>query len=490
MVMPDHLPTPWDTYLIPTSLDEALDLLAFYADGARIIAGGTDLLLELQRGVRSQRTLIDITRLPDLDQVTLDEHDQLHLGPLVTHNQVVASSLLHARAGPLVRACWEVGAPQIRNRATVAGNVVTASPANDTITPLMALDACVTLASQRGRRTLPLADFMLGVRRTALAADELLLDISIPAMAPDARGTFVKFGLRRAQAISLVNLAIVLRWDGTTARAVHLAVGAVAPTIIRATAAEQALEGSGLDDATLEVAAHLAAQAASPIDDVRAGAAYRRSLVAVLVRRAVQQLRDDAPHEGTLDHAITLGPNAWSAPSRTSHIYDATSPVTFILNGQSITVHDTAGRTLLDVLRSPAASGGAGLTGTKEGCAEGECGACTVLLNGAAVMSCLVPAAAAAGSEVITVEGLAAYGHAVDLHIVQRAFVEAGAVQCGYCTPGLLVSAARLLAETPHPDRAAAEAALAGNLCRCTGYARIVDAVVHAGAGHTTGEWK
>jgi carbon-monoxide dehydrogenase medium subunit len=488
--MPDHVPTPWDTYLAPTSLDEALDLLGLYADGARIIAGGTDLLLELQRGVRTQRTLIDITRLPDLDQVTLDEHGQLHLGPLVTHNQVVASPLLRARAWPLVRACWEVGAPQIRNRGTVAGNLVTASPANDTITPLMALDAGVTLASHRGRRTLPLSDFMLGVRRTALAADELLLDISFPAMAPDARGTFVKFGLRRAQAISLVNLAIVLRWDGTTARAVRLALGAVAPTIICATDAEQALEGSDLDDATLEAAAHLAAQAATPIDDVRGRAAYRRSLVAVLVRRAMRQLRDHAPHEDSLDHAITLGPSAWPAPTRTSHIYDTASPLTFTLNGQSVTVHDAAGRTLLEVLRGPTASGGVGLTGTKEGCAEGECGACTVLLNGAAVMSCLVPAAAAAGCEVITVEGLAAYGHAADLHTVQRAFVEAGAVQCGYCTPGLLVSAARLLAETPHPDRAAVEAALAGNLCRCTGYARIVDAVVHAGAAHAAGGWK
>ncbi len=475
--------SPWDTYRVPTSLEQALDLLATQAGQARVIAGGTDLLLELQRGVRQSRTVIDITRLPGLDEITLDAQGLVHLGPLVTHNQVVASPLLHAHAWPLVRACWEVGAPQIRNRATVAGNLVTASPANDTITPLIALDAAVTLASRRGRRTLPLADFMLGVRRTALAADELLLDISFPALAPDARGTFVKFGLRRAQAISVVNLALVLTWDGSRARTVRLALGAVAPTILRATAAEQALEGSTLDDATLAAAAHLAAQAARPIDDLRASAAYRRALVAVLVRRTLQQLRDHPPADDPLTHAITLGPSAWPPPASPSvTAYDAHSPVTFVLNGQPVTIQSAAGQTLLDVLRRPAAHGGAGLTGTKEGCAEGECGACTVLLNGAAVTSCLVPAAAAADCAVVTVEGLASDDDAPALHAVQRAFVEAGAVQCGYCTPGLLMSAARLLAETPHPDRRAVEEALAGNLCRCTGYARIVDAIVQAGA--------
>lgn len=486
--MPDRVPPFWDTYLIPASLDEALELLAVHSDHARVIAGGTDLLLELQRGVRPQRTLLDITRLPGLDDITLDAHDRIHLGPLVTHNQAAASPLLRARAWPLVQACREVGAPAIRNRGTVAGNLVTASPANDTITPLVALDACVTLASRRGQRTVSLTDFMLGVRRTALAADELLLDINFPALPATARGVFVKFGLRRAQAIALVNLALVLDWDGATAHRVRLALGAVAPTIIRAAAAEAALEGSPLDDAALETAAHLAAQATAPIDDVRASAAYRRALVAVLVRRAVRQLRDQGPGADFPEPTVTLGPSAWPAPSRTSLRYTAASPLTFTLNGQAVTIDRAADQMLLDVLRRPTFDGGAGATGVKEGCAEGECGACTVLLNGAAVLSCLTPAAAAAGGTVVTVEGLAAYAHAPDLHAAQRAFVAAGAVQCGYCTPGLLVATARLLAETPHPDRAAVETALAGNLCRCTGYARIVDAVVHATAGDASEE--
>src|SRR6185295_7734027 len=221
----------WQTYYTARSLDEALQLLTEHQADARLIAGGTDLLIEIERGVRAPKVIIDISRLPNLDTISLDEQQRIHLGPLVTHNQVVGSSLCVDRAFLLAKACWEVGAPQIRNRGTIAGNLVTASPANDTITPLMALDASITLQSTRGSRTLLLKDFFRGVRKTALEPDEMVVDISFPALANYQIGTFVKLGLRRAQAISIVNVAVVLSLLADTVTQARITLGSVAPTI-------------------------------------------------------------------------------------------------------------------------------------------------------------------------------------------------------------------------------------------------------------------
>ncbi|MGD8624537.1 MAG: (2Fe-2S)-binding protein [Anaerolineae bacterium] len=144
-------------------------------------------------------------------------------------------------------------------------------------------------------------------------------------------------------------------------------------------------------------------------------------------------------------------------------------PLTMQVNGEQVTVEVEADEVLVDTLRDRL-----GLIGTKIGCNEGECGACTILMDGEAVLSCLIPALRAEGSEILTIEGL---GDGEHLHPLQEAFVEHGAVQCGYCIPGFILSAKALLDRTPHPDRDQIKEAIAGNLCRCTGYVKIIEAI-------------
>jgi xanthine dehydrogenase iron-sulfur cluster and FAD-binding subunit A len=465
----------WTSYLNVTTIDEALLALARESEHARIVAGATDLILELERGVRKGiETLIDVTRIPGLDQITIDEDDVIHLGPLVTHNHCVESRLIRARAYPLARAAWEVGAPQIRNRGTIAGNLITASPANDTITPLMALNASVTLQSTKGSRTVSLKEFYKGVRKTVMQPDEMLVDISFPAMNASAKGTFLKLALRRAQAISVVDVAVILDIDKDSIKSASITLGAVTPVITHAEEAEKYLPGKPLTDEVFEEAARLAMAASHPIDDIRGSAAYRREMVRVCTLRGLKAIRDGQEHAGMPAEPILLwGKDSENGKVHSSQAFPA-SPIETTINGKKYTFHSGQDKTLLRLLREEA-----NLIGTKEGCAEGECGACTVFLDGKAVMSCLVPAPRAHGAEIVTVEGLSVDG---ELHPVQEAFIEHGAVQCGYCTPGFLMSSAMLLEEKSNPTRNEIEQAITGNLCRCTGYYKIVQAIEDAGA--------
>jgi len=464
----------WHNYINASSTDEVVKVLGEQKEHARVIAGGTDLILELERGLRKGlTTLIDISRIPNLDQITIDEDDVIHLGALVTHNSCVNSKIIRKKAYPLARASWEVGAPQIRNRGTIAGNIITASPANDTISPLMALGASVTLLSTRGERTVPLNEFYTGVRKTVMQADEMLVDISFPALKKSQRGTFIKLALRRAQSISLVNASIILNLKADTVQSASITLGAVTPIIAHAEEAEKFLAKKKLNKKNIAQAAELAMQAAHPIDDVRGSAVYRREMVRVITSRGLTAILDGTEQSGMPKKPILLWGTETEGEMKIAESKNfPSSAIETTINGKSYSFKSGHSKTLLRLLREEGM-----LTGVKEGCAEGECGACTVFLDGKAVMACLVPAPRAHGAEITTVEGLA---DGDKLHPIQEAFVENGAVQCGYCTPGFLMSGAKLLEEKPNPTRNEIEQAITGNLCRCTGYYKIVKAIEDA----------
>ncbi|MBA3944793.1 MAG: FAD binding domain-containing protein [Herpetosiphonaceae bacterium] len=474
----------WQNYLQPTTLQDTLELLGQHMTSARIVAGGTDVVVELQRGIRPTTTLIDITRLDELCYIR-EVEGQIRLGGLTTHNDVIGSATCVARALPLAQACWEVGAPQIRTRGTLAGNLVTASPANDTITPLMVLDAELLLASVEGERIVPLRDFYVGFRRTVLRPDELIREIRFAALCDDQRGLFLKLGLRRAQAISVINIALLLTVgdseqgsDEPQVQEARIALGCVAPTIVRAPSAESYLGGKRLNAAVCREAGRIACGDVAPIDDLRGSASYRQQTLASLITHGLERIAQGQQADGWPSAPVLLDTAARSqaTPFR--------GTITTSINGQRYHLEDAAGKTLLDALREDA-----GLTGTKEGCAEGECGACTVWLDGAAVMACLVPAAQAHGATLTTIEGLAGQAASPEgaLHPLQQAFIDHAAVQCGYCIPGMLMAGAKLLAERPQPTEEQVAVGLSGNICRCTGYRKIVDAVLGAAGAHEHG---
>jgi carbon-monoxide dehydrogenase medium subunit len=422
-----------------------------------------------------------------LNQIKLDENNRIHIGALVSHGECAASKIIIEQAFPLAKACWEVGAPQIRNRGTIAGNLITASPANDAIPPLMGLNANVVLKSVHGTREIPLAEFYKGVRVNVMRPDEMMLEINFPALNRNQRGAFYKLGLRKAQAISLVNCAVILTLEGERILQASITLGAVTPVIVHAQEAEEFLRGSIPEEATNLKAAELAMLASRPISDIRSSREYRQEMVRVCVKRALSAIvngeeRNGYPRQPVLLRACsdTHGYHFNEAVGL-SHNFHHTSglsepAIETTINGKVCKFTSGYNKSLLRLIREDA-----GLIGTKEGCAEGECGACTVFMDGMAVMSCLVPAVRAHGAHIVTIEGIMRNGK---LHPVQQAFIDNGAVQCGYCTPGFVMSSVMLLDEIEKPNVDEIKEAISGNLCRCTGYYSIVAAVEQAAINH------
>lgn len=272
-------------YLAPESLTEAVAMLAAHPE-ATPLAGGTNVLVQVKEGHRDVATLLSLRRLPELHQIT--HGDGVRIGAGVTMAQIAADARIRADYTALATAAGLLGSVQTRNMATVGGNLCNASPSADTAPPLLALDATVVIAGPDGEREMALSDFFVGRGQTALAAGELLREIVLPAPAPRSGAAYVRHIPRAAMDISVAGVAAALSLEeaGRIAAA-RLALGAVAPTPLRAPEAERLLAGQEPQVELFAAAAEMAQAAAQPLSDVRASAEFRRHLVGVLTRRAL-----------------------------------------------------------------------------------------------------------------------------------------------------------------------------------------------------------
>jgi carbon-monoxide dehydrogenase medium subunit len=280
------------TYLTPTTLDEAVCLLAEHGREARVLAGGTDLLLRMRTGQWRPRCVVNIKKVPGLVGIGFDPDSGLRLGAMVTAADLVRSVVVQAHYPALAQGAAVMASVQIRNLATVGGNLCNAAPSADLAPPLIALGGSAVIAGPEGQRRVPLDEFFLGPGQTILAPDELLVAITLPSPRPGSAAVYLKNSPRQAMDIAVVGVAVAMTRLDERCEDVCLVLGAVAPTPLRARRAEALLRGEEISTERIAEAARTATQEAQPIDDVRGSAWYRRQMVEVLTRRALLQLTE------------------------------------------------------------------------------------------------------------------------------------------------------------------------------------------------------
>ncbi len=282
----------WEEYLMPTSLEEALAMLQEHQGQARVIAGGTDLIIQLKKKEKTVKCLVDITNLEELKGIEL-EGDFIRIGACVTHQELASSSLVREKAAALAEGASQVGSPQIRNMGTVGGNIVNAQPAADTVVPLMALEAEVEVATATGTRREPLGSLYLGPGQcTVDPTAEILTAVRFRALGSNQGSAFERLAKRKALSLPILNAAAVVTLNngGDAFQEVRLAVSPVAPTPFRARKAEEALRGAAVEAQAIAAALELAAQEAQPRTSLLRGSEeYRREMVKVLLRRSIER---------------------------------------------------------------------------------------------------------------------------------------------------------------------------------------------------------
>ena len=278
-------------YLAPKTVAEALSLLSQYQGKAKVTAGGTDLVPKLKRReIETPAYIIDLKGIPGLDYIRYDETDGLRFGALTTIRAIETSPVIKEKFTVLAQAASSIGSVQVRNRGTVAGNICNAVPSADTAPALLTLQARLKIVSHKGERTVDIGNFFTGPNETILTNEELLEEIMVPHLPPNSRGIYLKLSPRRSMDLAIVGVAVVLISEDAICKDVRIALGAVAPTPMRAKKAERFLTGQKFSDGLVNSAAQIVSEESRPIDDHRASAEYRREMVRVLTKRALNEI--------------------------------------------------------------------------------------------------------------------------------------------------------------------------------------------------------
>ena len=435
-------------YARATSVSNALELLAAHGDRAKVLSGGQSLMPAMNLRLISPELIVDIGELAELRGIAVSG-DVVRIGALTRHVELARSPEIAAHAPLLTEAIAHVAHPAIRNRGTLGGSLAHADPASELPACMVALNATVIVRGQAGERRIAAQDFFTGIYQTALSPEELLVAVELPVARKNSAHFFHEFARRHGDYAILGLAAQAIVEAGCLRRS--------SPGILRGR--RSAGFGQGRDK-TRRRRDH-------------AGAAVR--CMRRLGRRTRSARRSagvglDAPASGK-GAAGSLRVGAARPPRTRCRGIGLTAQVQISLdvNGERVDAQVPPRLNLADFLREQLQ-----LTGTHVGCEHGVCGACTVRVNGDIVRSCLMLAVQTQNASVETIEGLSDSGEIADL---QAAFRDRNALQCGFCTPGMLMAAQDLLKLEAEPDREKIREHLSGNYCRCTGYQAIIDAV-------------
>lgn len=482
------------------SVDDAVRLLLEYPQ-AQIIAGGSDVLVQMREGKRAGAELVSIYGLDELRGVVMEEDGTIRIGSLTSFSHITKDPIIQKYINVLGEAVDMVGGPQIRNIGTIGGNTCNGVTSADSASTLFAWDAVIELSGPDGIRRIPIKDFYIKAGKVDLRPGEIQTAILIPREAYEGyEGYYIKYAMRNAMDIATLGCSVNVKLseDKKTFTDVRIAYGVAGPVPMRAIHAEAAGRGLEVTDENIEKIGDTVLEDVTPRDSWRASKAFREHISKLLCKRSLREAVRRAGGVISEESQAAMAPNTSDnenagtgekkeAPASISGVSEDSGTVrhTIMTDAESgkqyklvrCRINGVERETMVDVRASltDMLRNDYSLTSVKKGCEVGECGACNVIIDGECYNSCIYLAVWADGKEIRTVEGL--MGPDGELSDIQQAFIDEAAVQCGFCTPGVIMSAVEILESGKEYTRDELRKQLSGHLCRCTGYENILNAV-------------